>query len=282
MGASQNIDVSTLCDLQSASRLSVSTSCTTGTVSAAPATAIGTSRAAAGYLRRRAITACLVCRQRKIKCSNDRPKCTSCAASDAVCVYDDAASNLSSFDPASLIIIQKLNEVLLRLPDAALPPASSPCAPHDTADRCAVSSPAASEPVAAGADSEHDDSCCASAFSAVERLLEWPIFGERASSHHLTDVIFTPPNSHIDATNLVAETHLPHQQLPFASVSQQVPCSQQVTPLVIKYLLSIHSKHPFVDTAHLRACTAAVAEFGPAWDPPSCLVVSRWLQVPWI
>lgn len=37
--------------------------------------------------KKRALTACEVCRARKTKCSNDRPKCRYCTESGSECVY---------------------------------------------------------------------------------------------------------------------------------------------------------------------------------------------------
>lgn len=246
----------------------------TETTQSVPGSGSGTKlRGSANYQRRRAVTACLICRQRKINCSNDRPKCVSCTKSSAPCIYDEMQSDLSTFDPASLIIIQKLNEVLLRLPDAQA--VSSP-QPWKASEQRAVPSLGITNGAIVGSvGSEHDQPCCVSNFSAVERLLEWPIFDEFAASHQLTDAVFMPSTTRIGSVDLVVESHLPHQPLPCASGSQQVPSSQHVTPLVERYLLFVHPKHPFIDVTHLRASTAAVAEFGPAWDPPTCLVASR-------
>ena len=50
--------------------------------------------------RKRAATACRLCRTRKTKCSNGRPKCKLCADTKAECVYEDASStSLSALVP---------------------------------------------------------------------------------------------------------------------------------------------------------------------------------------
>ena len=47
------------------------------------------SRSAASYPRKRAIGACLVCRSRKTKCDNQRPRCGSCQQTGAECGYNE-------------------------------------------------------------------------------------------------------------------------------------------------------------------------------------------------
>lgn len=54
-------------------------------------------RANTTYPRQRAITACHVCRVRKIKCSNERPACASCISFACACVYDDKQNDHSSY-----------------------------------------------------------------------------------------------------------------------------------------------------------------------------------------
>lgn len=53
------------------------------------------SRSAMSYPRKRAVTACQLCRQRKTKCSNTRPKCKLCADAGADCVYGDPLDHSS-------------------------------------------------------------------------------------------------------------------------------------------------------------------------------------------
>ncbi|KAG7143703.1 hypothetical protein HYQ45_000120 [Verticillium longisporum] len=60
-----------------------------------------------GYPRRRALAACLICRERKRKCDNLRPTCSSCQQIGAPCEYTKQDS--SSFDAASLRILDQLS-----------------------------------------------------------------------------------------------------------------------------------------------------------------------------
>lgn len=66
-------------------------------------------RGTAAYPRKRAVTACQVCRARRTKCDNLKPSCSFCLKVGAVCVQ--SAVDLSSFDPASLKILERLDDL---------------------------------------------------------------------------------------------------------------------------------------------------------------------------
>ncbi|KAL2828186.1 hypothetical protein BDW59DRAFT_159779 [Aspergillus cavernicola] len=64
-------------------------------------------RGTAFYPRQRANHACQVCRARKTKCDNRKPCCSYCLSVGAVC--NKSPVDLSSFDPASLKILERLD-----------------------------------------------------------------------------------------------------------------------------------------------------------------------------
>ncbi|KAH8694612.1 hypothetical protein BGZ61DRAFT_588540 [Ilyonectria robusta] len=86
------------------------------------------SRTSMSYPRKRAVTACQLCRTRKTKCSNARPKCKFCSDTGAECVYEDSLGH-SSFDPASLLILDRLNQLLDRFDSATIPFSSAQVVP---------------------------------------------------------------------------------------------------------------------------------------------------------
>ena len=63
-----------------------------------------------------------MCRARKTKCDNKRPSCTYCESVGATCIQSPV--DLSSFDPASLKILDRLDD-LERLLRSAAPPLAS-------------------------------------------------------------------------------------------------------------------------------------------------------------
>ncbi|KKA30059.1 hypothetical protein TD95_003587 [Thielaviopsis punctulata] len=66
-------------------------------------------RGTAFYERKRAVRACQVCRARRTKCDNLKPSCSFCLKVGAKCIQSPV--DLSSFDPASLKILDRLDEV---------------------------------------------------------------------------------------------------------------------------------------------------------------------------
>jgi len=239
----------------------------------------GLHRGETTYPRQRALTACHICRIRKIKCSNDRPTCASCSRQGVTCIYDDGQAEYSSFDPASLAILEKLNEVLDRLPadhgqHAVRSQPQIDLTAHQVADSA----------MTASLDTESESSITlldrVRAYSGAEHLLEWPVFAEHASAQRAVSAIFSTNAPDETCIDIITEDHLPHQPVPHGSAGQQLPVVQNVLPLVNRYLLNVHHKHPFLDVAHIRTCAALVDEMGPAWDPPSCLVVSLLTSLP--
>ncbi|UNI23260.1 GAL4-like Zn(II)2Cys6 (or C6 zinc) binuclear cluster DNA-binding domain [Purpureocillium takamizusanense] len=81
-------------------------------------------RGTAFYPRKRANTACQVCRARKTKCDNKRPSCTYCESVGATCIQSPV--DLSSFDPASLKILDRLDDLERLLRSATVPPPPPP------------------------------------------------------------------------------------------------------------------------------------------------------------
>ncbi|OCL05418.1 hypothetical protein AOQ84DRAFT_441474 [Glonium stellatum] len=67
------------------------------------------SRPASTYPRKRALVACHTCRIKKTKCDNQRPSCTTCIGLGVKCLYSDSAADYSSFDAASLAILERVN-----------------------------------------------------------------------------------------------------------------------------------------------------------------------------
>ncbi|KAK9343141.1 hypothetical protein V1522DRAFT_250336 [Lipomyces starkeyi] len=64
----------------------------------------GGSRVIGTYPRMRALTACQLCRSKKVKCNNARPSCSNCEKSKATCVYGDS-QDISSY--VSLLLTQQ-------------------------------------------------------------------------------------------------------------------------------------------------------------------------------
>ncbi|KAG4436538.1 hypothetical protein IFR05_007976 [Cadophora sp. M221] len=183
------------------------------------------------FPRKRAVTACDTCRWKKTKCGNERPVCASCAKHGWPCSYDPRLDH-ASFDPASLLILDKLHQTLqklseieqevkgqnrtgsatvvndLRSPSTATVQqaiggsASSPGYHHGSSH----DSTHANEQ-RAGACSRHSLSSPPSdslevptAFGSTEAILTWPIFNGRWSSNVLSNEIHIgkAPSAHAE------------------------------------------------------------------------------------
>ncbi|KAG7053050.1 C6 zinc finger domain-containing protein [Colletotrichum scovillei] len=84
------------------------------------------SRKRPAYPRKRAVQACLTCRQRRTKCDNEKPACNSCKKLGIDCVYHEFEK--ASFDAASLAILRRLDELESVVKGSRpLPAAPQPC-----------------------------------------------------------------------------------------------------------------------------------------------------------
>lgn len=65
--------------------------------------------------RRRALTACITCRTKKVRCDNVRPRCGACIKNDiAVCEYvnEDQIKDITNYDSISYDILLKLDTIM--------------------------------------------------------------------------------------------------------------------------------------------------------------------------
>ncbi|KAL3450803.1 hypothetical protein BJX65DRAFT_270142 [Aspergillus insuetus] len=225
--------------------------------------------------RKRAVTACQHCRVRKIKCTNERPECRSCVRLKAKCSYDPRMDH-SSFDPASLLILEKLNEVLRKLdqePDEKLQraavseilngdnnPANTPAAPGAVVgDRYDVQ---AHVPPAL------DALQVPSSFTSTDSVLAWPIFGNRFRRGYLAEELFIA--GHLSSQVLGHPFHVPSD---YANLHRGGICEEDIPGLITKFLHLVHIKNPILDTKLIRRYASRVTENGLSWDAPSCLVL---------
>ncbi|KAL6816466.1 hypothetical protein J3E69DRAFT_358622 [Trichoderma sp. SZMC 28015] len=135
-------------------------------------------RGTAFYPRKRANTACQVCRARKTKCDNKKPACSYCVSVGATCIQSPV--DLSSFDPASLKILDRIDELERLLRHAVpLPGAADAAAPLLLPQR-------------------------------VDHILQWPAFQNSGTHHHSPasfrappDAIATPPSGSASLAGLI-------------------------------------------------------------------------------
>ncbi|KAH6879479.1 hypothetical protein B0T10DRAFT_520121 [Thelonectria olida] len=244
------------------------------------------SRADASYPRKRAINACRHCRLRKVKCNNARPTCGNCEASKASCVYEDS-QDLSSLDPASILILDRLTQVLSRLDQIQAPVVelASVVSQISTLESsrgiiAATKTPEApSQPDQGGQETlEHDRGSddhsdqlhIPSSRTNPDAFLQWPIFGSRFPPDYLTDPVFElegcdeGQNFH----NASASRTQPNTKTGSIGIEED-----GIIELVQRFLELVHIKNPILDVDIMWSYARDVVEDGPKWDSASCLVL---------
>lgn len=168
------------------------------------------------------------------------------------------------------MILERLDEVLRRLPPQG--PSASPL-PTPTWELELVTPPSTTTSPEEAISTSYGGPLCT--FSSVESMLAWPIWskGDFTTAEAVSDAVFTTEIEGI-WTEPAQEDDLPHGPKMRSSLIQTNPAGQDLAALVENFLSCVHSRNPFLDVDHLRRCVSVVAELGPLWDPPSCLVVS--------
>ena len=230
------------------------------------------------YPRKRAVTACQLCRMRKQKCDNQRPSCSTCVSIDVVCNYQDRTSgDLSSFDPASLAILDRVNTAIQLLQNqahlsglvenlAALTQSRSPLLANES-------------PVAYSISTVYPVSLPSDAFSPTQLPIEsdttldealhgpgschdpldWPIFKGTFSSADLSASFFAQ-----DDGNQVRQRQ----------GAGSTGIREEDAPMLVEYFLQhVHIKNPVLDPPSVIAMAKDVAEEGFKWDGTSCLIL---------
>ncbi|KAH0431506.1 2og-fe oxygenase superfamily protein [Colletotrichum camelliae] len=237
------------------------------------------------YQRRRAVAACGPCRVRKTKCDNVRPACGFCQRNGGLCTYPDTTNDFSTFDPASLAILDRINHVVNLLesrPPAPLPvsePTCIPAIPHGSQilSPTSINGPQGSScAVVDETQCQTDDGLpeddvmtrfdipdLAAASWNCETILRWPIF--RDTVPEINSFILELEDDDPDCMGVRKSNNA-------ASLGRGVQ-EDDFTVLSKKFLAYVHVKNPVLDVPDFRAHVKAAIENGPRWDGPSCLVL---------
>ncbi|KAG5766325.1 hypothetical protein H9Q72_005628 [Fusarium xylarioides] len=237
-------------------------------------------RTAAMYHRKRAVTACQSCRLRKTKCDNVRPVCGFCSRSGAQCVYPGSGpdSDYSSYDPASLTILDRLNHVVSLLESQPLAVLVNDTGSYESPQEASnlsgrhasVTQPLRIAPIHASRDLTtlvpEDDVLQVldrpdfpSASNNCESILRWPIFQGLVPEVHSfvlelnEDVEAGPSDARVSGGRGVQE--------------------EDFIPLSKRFLAYVHVKNPILDVKDYKKKVREAAENGPRWDGASCLVL---------
>ncbi|PVH93544.1 hypothetical protein DM02DRAFT_646404 [Periconia macrospinosa] len=199
-------------------------------------------RGSASYARKRAVTACQVCRARRTKCDNLKPSCSFCLKVGAKCIQSSV--DFSSFDTASLQILQRLDdlEALVRKT-------------HNV-----------------DGTAEHDDSTYSDPEESIDKswllprpidqILEWEVLRGLRAQHQPEGPTYPHANS--------STTHMTASPPTFGF--------EELEPHRIKILLDnffnhVHVKNPVLDEQHTRNVVLKVCMHGIDWSPDACLAL---------
>lgn len=214
-----------------------------------PASSNSNTRVAATYPRKRALTACDACRLKKVKCDNVRPICGSCVKIGITsCHYrtDDLRKDYSSYDPASLNILSKLDVILRDLNDLKRNNGVEPAR-----DRPSISTSLSSEPqttpsiTPSSVDSLQWDMSLTSVFNwhAFKNLLRTNQFEIDKSTHQLlNDYKRTEPS-------VLTKLSFKNKMLMFDGIEKLLGDSLPI--LINSFFLNSHTKIPVLDTIEI-------------------------------
>ena len=214
-----------------------------------------TSRSSTAYPRKRAVTACQVCRSRRTKCDQKKPRCSFCEKTGAECVFDPTA--LSTFDPASLAILERLDTLEQKI-DSIQPQeqqqqqSSSYLAPFPALNAKNDSNTAHT----VVKESQHPDSLLP---ENLDDVLKWPI---------LQDINYQATES----------SHIPSPESDHTSPAQLSLDGDELNPGITNayldsFFANVHPKNPVLDEPYIRRLVRKVSLEGPSWDSESCLAL---------
>jgi hypothetical protein len=178
--------------------------------------------------------------------------------------------SLPSFDPASLLILEKLNEVSQKI-DSIGSPAGVSRPPQAQPPPAEISPGNATShtPPAAHLDSIDTVDCLEvlAPFASLDYVLTWPVFGGRWPQDLLSREVynrsFGSGRSSSDDSSMPTRGH-----------QRQGISEEDVPDLIDRYLHFVYPKNPIFYTREIREQARRIAEDGFDWDATSCLIVS--------
>lgn len=216
-------------------------------------------RGTAFYPRKRANTACQVCRARKTKCDNKKPSCSYCLSVGATCIQ--SAVDLSSFDPASLKILDRLDDLERLFRGSKNETALEDLSEEPPRATSSASNTRIGPSPQAYATTEHNDTPLRSVLpERVEHVLLWPGFCDG-------QLRLEPPSA---ASPSSVTTPMPG----FGSLAELT----EMEPVRLNHLLDnffsyVHCKNPILDELSTRRTVKRAFVDGIDWSPASCLAL---------
>lgn len=205
-------------------------------------------RGTASYPRKRAVKACQVCRARRTKCDNAKPSCSFCIKVGATCIQSPV--DLSSFDPASLKILDRLDDLEELLRSVSLEGSSSTAANKTRVVEASQSR----------LDVPQDDGQEPARLEDVipqgpEDIAAWSIFAafqEQSETVNAEKSPSAPPMPVFGCLDLDMEPG-------------------RINELLDNFFSYVHVKNPVLDETGTRNMILSTVGNGMDWSPESCL-----------
>ncbi|EED15193.1 conserved hypothetical protein [Talaromyces stipitatus ATCC 10500] len=207
-------------------------------------------RGTAAYPRKRANRACQVCRARRTKCDNKKPSCSFCEKVGAKCIT--SPTDLSSFDPASLAILDRLEQLEKLIREKPL--------------EVSVHPPPSVEPSALSYGSPPQDLQFGPDLSTVtiETVLAWDVFQGRFDAQ--LDIKSVLKNYEMPPSPITSPVG---EAIPLINSLELGSCNR----LLDSFLSRVHIANPILDVELIRSYVNHACLNGIGWDAQSCLVL---------
>lgn len=122
------------------------------------------------------------------------------------------------------------------------------------------------------AEPTYDQLQIPSSTTKPDTILQWPIFENCYPADYITDA------SLVAELGEESDDDLYHIAPRRTRSGPNLADQDAILALVRRFLSLVHVKNPILDPDTLLDYAHAVAEDGPQWDAPSCIVVSDLLQ----
>lgn len=269
----------------------------------------------ATYARKRAVTACQICRARKTKCDNQRPACGFCQQSGSQCIYASSSNDYTSsvqlrclrmaipcwlmlirYDPAILALLDRVNHVVSLLEgrpfrgaehqsneaDIMITQEPLPAGLRSTIQTSGNST----LPFASASGGQGGYVSAAKESPKPSDLPEYPSIYWNCESVMRWPIFRETLPAFLSLVNQNPDDKTSNLCSPPGSLASRQSWSSTLTrgiqesdfvPLSKKFLAYVHIKNPILDVAQFKLDVKAIAENGAQWDGPSCLVVPKSL-----
>jgi hypothetical protein len=198
------------------------------------------------------VTACQVCRARRTKCDNLKPSCSFCLKTGATCIQSPV--DLSSFDPASLKILERLDDLEQLLKSSTQDADEERAHKRRAVQQVVEPQPTRSAPVSTGRST--------SLISNLDDILHsWPVL--RALNPHDILLSDASPGRH-GPTGVLAQS-----PVDAAGLLDLEPL--RVKDLLDNFFSHVHVKNPIFDERATRRMVQTTTINGIDWSPESCL-----------